>query len=40
MRKLYDAPAIFLLLFGQNAICASGDGIDATGDWQWGDGEL
>ena len=38
MRKLYDAPVIFLLSYDQDVIYMSG-GIDATGEWIWEDGD-
>ena len=38
MKKLYDAPMIFVSSYGQDAICTSD--IDVMGDWKWEDGEL
>ena len=40
MKKLYDAPAVFILPCGQDAICSSFDVLDVEGVWKWGDGEL
>ena len=36
MKKSYDSPSIKLLSLGEDVIRMS----DATGDWQWEDGDL
>ena len=40
MKKLYDEPTIFIVLFRQDAICVSGDVEDTEGGWIWGDDTL